>query len=145
MTRRLAATAIAVTMAMTAGLPATAHAMSKGDYKGEEARIGAQLRAAQQKCEKLAGNAKDICVAKAEGDEQVAKAELDARQKDYDPEARHDVRIAKAEAEYGVAKEKCDDLAGNAKDLCLKKAETALTRARSEAAADRKTSSGQKR
>lgn len=30
--------------------------------------------------------------------------------------------VAKAESTYAVAKEKCDDLAGNVKDVCVKEA-----------------------
>ena len=34
--------------------------------------------------------------------------------------------MKKADAEYDVAKERCDDLAGNAKDVCQKDAKAAL-------------------
>ena len=37
--------------------------------------------------------------------------------------------MKKAEAEYEVAKERCDDLAGNAKDVCVKDAKAAHERA----------------
>ena len=43
------------------------------------------------------------------------------------------VTIAKAEADYRVAKEKCDDSAGNAKDVCLKEAKAAEAAAKAEA------------
>lgn len=132
---------IAAAIAIAFGLPVTsAQAMSDGDYKGQKERIGAEYRAAQQKCNSLSGNAKDVCVAQAKGTEKVAKAELDARRDNYTIEARHQVRIAKAEATNDVAKEKCDDLAGNAKDVCVKDARAALTRAKAEADADRKAS-----
>ncbi len=122
------------------GLPVAAHAMSDGDYKGQRDRINAESRAALQKCNSLSGNAKDICKAEAEGRENVAKAELEARRDNYTAKARHAVRIAKAEAIHEVAREKCDDLAGNAKDVCVKDAKAALTRAKAEADADRKAS-----
>lgn len=129
----------AITLAF--GLPiASAQAMSDGDYKGQKDKIGAEYRAAQQKCKSLSGNAKDICSAEAKGTEKIAKAELDARRDNYTAKARHEVRIAKAEATHDVAKEKCDDLAGNAKDVCVKDAKAALTRAKAEADADRKAS-----
>ena len=41
--------------------------------------------------------------------------------------------IAKAEAEYAVAKERCDDQAGNAKDVCVKEAKSAQTAAKANA------------
>lgn len=129
----------AITIAF--GLPvASAQAMSEGDYKGQQVRIGTEYRAAQQKCKSLSGNARDICAAEAKGNEKVATAELGARRDNYTAEARHKVRIAKAEAAHDVAKEKCDDLAGNARDVCVKDAKSALTRAKAESDSDRKAS-----
>ena len=49
------------------------------------------------------------------------------------PEARRDAAKKKAEAEYNVAKEKCDDLSGNAKDVCVKDAKAARAAAESQA------------
>lgn len=131
---------IAATMAIAFGLPVTAYAMSDGEYKGQQDKIGAEHRAAQQKCMSLSGNAKDICMAEAKGNEKIATAELGARRDNYTAEARHKVRVTKAEAVHDVAREKCDDLAGNAKDVCVKDAKAALTRAKAEAGADRKAS-----
>lgn len=132
---------IAAAIAIAFGLPfASAQAMSEGDYKGQQDRIGAEYRAAQQKCNSLSGNARDICVAQAKGNEKVATAELGARRDNYTAEARHKVRVTKAEAVHDVAKEKCDDLAGNARDVCVKDARAVLTRAKAEAEADRKAS-----
>ena len=50
-------------------------------------------------------------------------------------ETRHAVSIAKAEADYSVAKEKCDDKAGNAKEVCIKEAKAAEARAKADAKA----------
>jgi hypothetical protein len=122
------------------GLPVAAHAFSSSDYKNMTERIDAQYRSDQQKCDDLAGNAKDICLSQAKGTEKVAKAELDARRENYTAQARYDLRLAKAEATHDVAKEKCDDKAGNAKDVCIKDARAALTRTKAEAGADRKAS-----
>ena len=49
----------------------------------------------------------------AKGKEKVAKAEAKAAYEDT-PKARENARIARADATYEVAKEKCDDLSGNA-------------------------------
>jgi hypothetical protein len=71
-------------------------------------------------------NAKDICMAEAKGREKVAIADLDVT---YKPsaKARYEARVARADAQYAVAKEKCDDLAGNAKDVCRKEADSVHT------------------
>lgn len=111
-------------------------ALSKDERKSAENRISADYKAAKGKCKDMAGNNKDICMAQAKGANKVAKAELDARDKNT-PKAHADARIARAEADHGVAKEKCDDLAGNAKDVCQKDAKAALTRAKNEAKVDR--------
>src|SRR5690242_21434722 len=55
------------------------------------------------------------------GKEDVGKADLEARYKPSE-ESRYKARVAKAEADYKVAKERCDDQAGNAKEVCLKEA-----------------------
>jgi hypothetical protein len=45
--------------------------------------------------------------------------------------------MAIADADYEVAKEKCDARAGNDKDVCLKEAKAAQTRARADVKANR--------
>jgi hypothetical protein len=45
------------------------------------------------------------------------------------------VRTAKADAAYELAKEKCDDLSGNAKDVCQKDAKAAQASAKADAKA----------
>ena len=59
-------------------------------------------------------------------------AELDAR---YKPpqKADYSVTVAKAEAAYDIAKEKCADKAGNEKDVCVKEAKAAKVRAKADA------------
>jgi hypothetical protein len=41
--------------------------------------------------------------------------------------------VAKAEVAYAIAKEKCDDKAGNAKDVCVQEAKAAETKALADA------------
>ena len=54
-------------------------------------------------------------MAKAGGREKVAKAELEARDKPSE-NASYKLRVARADADYSVAKEACDDKAGNVKE-----------------------------
>jgi hypothetical protein len=42
---------------------------------------------------------------------------------------RNHVMVTQAKADYLVAKERCDDLAGNAKDVCVKEAKAAEKKA----------------
>ncbi len=73
-------------------------------------------------------------MAQAKGKEKVAKAELEAKFKPS-KEAAYKVSVAKAEANYEVSKEKCDDIAGDEKDVCEKAAKAILEQAKSEAKA----------
>ena len=96
----------------------------------------AQYKQDKASCAGLSGNAKDICVEEAKGREKVAKADADA---DYlsTPKARENARDARAEATYEVAKEKCDDVAGNNRDVCMKEAKAAYVKAEADAKVDR--------
>ena len=46
-------------------------------------------------------------------------------------------RLVHAQANYDVAIEKCDDLAGNRKDVCVKEAKSAFVKAKADAKVDR--------
>lgn len=87
----------------------------------EEDKIEAEAKEAKAKCDTMQGNAKDVCQKEAKGHEKVAKAELAAQK---NPSARNQRKVseAKADAEYDVAKEKCDDMKGNEKNACQKDA-----------------------
>ena len=106
--------------------------MTTDVYKAEKDRIKDDYKADQAHCGSYAGNAKDICLAEADGKDDTAEADLEAR---YKPsrESRYKAAIARAEADYGVAKEKCDDHTGNAKDICMKDAMTTEAAAKANA------------
>ncbi len=133
----LTAVAAAIALVFSAGALA-AQSMSKQDYKTSRDKISADYKAAKSGCDSKMANAKDVCMAEARGTERVARAELDARNK---PGAKADVAvaIAKAESAYAVAKEKCDDKAGNDKTACLKEARVAEANAKAEARGARTT------
>jgi hypothetical protein len=125
----LAAAGIALAGAANAAERGT---MSRDVYKADKDKIEAQYKADKAHCSTLSGNAKDVCQAEAKGKEKVAKADLEAEYKNTD-KARYAARVAKADAAYDVAKEKCDDLSGNQKDVCVKQAKAAHTKATSDA------------
>jgi hypothetical protein len=111
---------------------AHAASMSKADYTAAKTRISAEYKSDKAACASLAGNAKDICVEEAKAKEKVARAELEYG---FTGKAgdRTKVAVAKAESAYAVAKEKCDDQAGNAKDVCVKEAKAVETKALADA------------
>jgi hypothetical protein len=110
--------------------------MTKDDYATAKKDADAQYRIDQETCSSLNGNAKDICVAEAKGKNSVAKADAEASYQNT-PKARESARVAHAKATYDVGIEKCDDLAGNRKDVCVKEAKAALVRAKADAKVDR--------
>jgi osmotically-inducible protein OsmY len=123
----------AIALAFSAGAMA-AQGMSKDEYKAGKAKIAAEFKSAKAACVSLSANAKDVCMAEAKGKEKVAKAELEASNKPGD-RSRYAVSIATAEADYAVAREKCDDQAGNEKKACLKEARAAEAHAKADAKA----------
>jgi hypothetical protein len=123
-------------MAQTNSTVAYSTPMSKANHSQAVKDADAQYKIDKDACSSLSGNAKDICVAEAKGKDSVAKAEADAAYK-HTPKARENARIARAQATYNVAIEKCDDLAGNAKDVCVKEAKAALVKGKANANADR--------
>ena len=114
-----------LTTLLVAGLFAgSSFALTPQEHKAEKEKIEATYKTAKAQCKSLAGNAKDVCEKQAKGEEKVAKAELKNRQEPNEKNA-YKARVARADADYEVAKEKCDDLAGNAKDVCKKDAKAA--------------------
>lgn len=100
---------------------ANAQAMPKADYQAEKNRIGVEYKADKKACTTLKSNAKDVCSEEAKAKNKVALAELEFT---YSGKPADGTKLAKAKvtSSYAVAKEKCDDQAGNAKDVCLKEA-----------------------
>lgn len=118
---------------------AVAQDLSKAQYKSNKENISVVYKSEKSACGSLAGNTKDICVEEAKAKEKIAKADLEAQ---YEPGVKttYKARVAKAEAEYSVAKERCDDQAGNAKDVCVKEAKAIETTALADAKVSEKTS-----
>lgn len=114
----------------------------KTHYQARIAKAEADYAVANEKCDDLAGNAKDVCVKEAQAVQATAKADAKMWMKtsaarttaneksaearieanDKTASAVKDASASKLAADYTVAKEKCDDLAGNAKDVCVKDA-----------------------
>lgn len=126
----LNATVLALGLACSTG--ASAETMTAEELAQAKARIEARYETAQQRCDRLAGNAYDVCEARIEGNRDTALAELAARHKPT-AQNRYEARITKAEGDYAVARERCDALAGQARDVCEAEAEAQQTRAKAEA------------
>jgi len=101
-------------------------------YVAEHERIDAEYGVAKERCDRYAGNANDVCLAEARATRRIAKAEAEARYK-ATPKAWYDARAARAEAEFEIARERCGEHAGNAKDVCLTEARASEARAKAAA------------
>jgi hypothetical protein len=110
---------------------------ASGDYRADKDKIKADYKAAKEKCKTMSGNAKSVCEKEAKGQENIAKAELEAKRKGT-PHAEYEVDVAKAKAAYDVAQEKCDDMKGKEKSACKKEAKATEQKALADAKANRK-------
>ncbi|MBT9464763.1 hypothetical protein [Hydrogenophaga sp.] len=119
---------------------------NKAEYAAAKTAISADYKAAKAACDSLKANAKDICMEEAKAKDNNARAELEFKSSGK-PADGIKVQTVKADGVYEVAKERCDDLNGNAKDVCNKEAKAAhvaaiasakATKATAEARADSK-------
>ena len=111
---------------------AQAATMSKPDYKAAKTRIGADYKADKAACASFSANAKDVCIEQAKAKEKVSRAELEYGYT-AKPADQTKILVAKAETIYSVAKEKCDDKAGNDKDVCVQEAKSVEVKALADA------------
>ena len=72
---------------------------------------------AKERCDDKSGNDKDVCVKEAKAVETKALADLTLSKKVG--EAVTEAKDEKRDANYKVAAEKCDAMAGSAKDACV--------------------------
>lgn len=107
-------------------------AMTEADYKTAKVRISADYKADKSACASLAGNNKDVCIEEAKAKEKIANAEIKFN---YTGKASDKNKMLEVQAKsaYAIAKEKCDDLSGNAKSVCVKEAKAVETKALADA------------
>jgi hypothetical protein len=121
-----------LTAALSFAFAGSVMAMSKEDYKAGMTKVSADYKVNKDKCSALSANAKDICISEAKGMEKVSKAELESQYKPS-PKNTEKVALAKGDAAYDTAKEKCDDLKSDTKDVCVKEAKAAHIKANQDA------------
>jgi hypothetical protein len=128
---------LSIVAALFVGSAALAAPMPHAEYAAKKDQISAEYKADKAACDKLDGNNKDVCVEKAKGKEKIAKAELEFNYTGKESDAAK-IAVAKADADYDVAKEMCDDKKGNDKDICVKDAKAAHAKALADAKAGKK-------
>jgi hypothetical protein len=121
------------TLALAASMAgAQTSRISDSEAAAAKSAIEADYKAARAACDRMSGNAKDLCMAAAGGGEKVAKAELEHRRSGSAADARK-VALARADADFDLAKERCDDFGGPDKDVCMKRAQDSYARAKADA------------
>ena len=129
-------TAIAVAALLALPLAQAAN-LSKDEYKAAKARISADYKAAKAACAPMTDNAKDICKEEAKAREKVALAENEYSYTGKPADERK-VHTVMADTTYAVAKERCDDMKGNPKDVCVKEAKAVHIKALADVKMDKK-------
>ena len=125
-----------ICMVKARGALSIAKADADSNYKGTEparlkaakAKVEAEYLVANERCDDLSGNKKDVCrqeakASKVKGDEaaQLASKKVEATSEFMNTEnkARQQAGQANRDAEYKVAVEKCDQYSGDAKEQCI--------------------------
>ena len=129
MNMKLSSIALAVAFMFTTA--AQAQTNDRSARKAEEDRIEQQAKADKAKCQSLSGNAEDVCEAEAKAKEKTAKAELNAKY-DKSVKAQRNAADTKAEGQYEVAKQRCDDKKGQEKDACMAQAKATHEKAKAQ-------------
>jgi 5-deoxy-D-glucuronate isomerase len=122
---RLTATALLATAFAAAG----AATLSSATYDRAHSELKTIYKAERDACDQQTANAKDICVETVKGKEKVAMAHLQY-QRSGAAKDMSKLNEARYEARYEVAKEVCDDQAGNAKSVCVAQAKAARDKAK---------------
>jgi hypothetical protein len=107
-----------------------ARAQLQADYSGELSdqtklrlvKADTAYDVAQEMCDDKAGNAKDLCIKEAKAVQ--AKSRADTKMNEKISDAQMDANQNKRDADYKVAAEKCDALAGDVKSTCIAAAKT---------------------
>lgn len=114
-----------------ANLEDSYHPTVETHYDARVAKAEASYSVSMEKCDDKAGNDEDVCVkeAKAAKSHELADAKAQMKTSKVDTTAyekeviiNKDATADKRDADYAVAKEKCDVLAGGAKDVCISEA-----------------------
>ena len=131
-----------IVAALATGSAVFAAAMSPSEYSNEKAHLATVYKSDKSACSDFSSNQKDICFEKAAGKDKVARAELEY-QFTGKPADRTKVATAKADAEFALAKERCDDKSGHPKDVCRQEAKAAHTKALADAKLQSKVADAQ--
>ncbi len=121
-----AAAAVVLGLALSNVAPADemskeSKATAKAEYKASMDKAKADYKAAKERCDSMTGNEKDVCQKDAKAAH--TRAEADAKAAHKSNKAHTEANEEKREADFKVAKARCDSMTGNTRDVCEKEAE----------------------
>ncbi|QAU33683.1 hypothetical protein [Janthinobacterium sp. 17J80-10] len=94
----------------------------KERLKARKVAADADYDVAKAKCGAKSGNEKDVCIKEAKAAQTKTKSDIEMKKEVG--EARSEAAEEKSDANYKVAIEKCDALAGPSKDACVASAKS---------------------
>jgi hypothetical protein len=98
--------------------------MTRQAYEATKAKIAAHYQVDQRTCDGVKGQLHDVCEVEAKGRRDSLLADLEAEYKPS-PDASFKAKNVTADANFEVARKKCDAQKGDAKDRCVKLAKGA--------------------
>lgn len=135
--KTLIATLIAAAAGTAFAAPTVALNNDPATYRNMNQKAAAEYKVATAKCDAMSGNDKDVCMAEAKVT-RVRAENAALAQYSTTPRSREKARSNLADAEYALAKQKCDAKQGADKDSCMDNAKSVHTAAIADAKADRK-------
>lgn len=134
--KSLLATLLATAAGATfAAAPTAALNHDPATYRNVSQKAATEYKAATAKCDAKSGNDKDVCMAEAKASRARTESAAIAKYNNSE-KGRASARSKVAEAEYDVAKAKCDALSGADKDSCMDNAKSVRTAALADAKSD---------
>jgi hypothetical protein len=97
-------------------------------YRNLTQKAAADYKSAATRCNNMSGDDKEVCMAEAKAVRAHAEAHAVARYNNT-AQGREQARVKLAEADYGVAKAKCNAMTGADKDGCMNNAKSVHTAA----------------
>jgi len=139
-------TLIATLLATAAGAsfaaaPTAALNHDPATYRNVTQKAETEYRAAVTKCDAKSGNDKDVCMAEARLARTRTEADVLSKYNNT-PTSRARARTNVADAEYALAKARCDEKSGADKDSCMDNAKSVHTAALADAKAERTERTG---
>ena len=135
-------TAAAASMLAGVGQADTAP-MTTEQYQAARERFESEYRAELKRCSYLSGHQYDVCRVEAKARRMRADVQTEAAYRKT-RSARYEQEVTDAEADYLIARQKCEALAREPKRICLADAKAARDKAKAEASGQRQSDEAHK-